>query len=45
MDILRRVDELAAQISAEYADKGEVVLVGVLKGAFVLLADLARRLT
>ncbi|MFQ6006182.1 MAG: hypoxanthine phosphoribosyltransferase [Woeseia sp.] len=44
-EILDRVDELAAQISADYADKDEVVLVGVLKGAFVLLADLARRLT
>jgi hypoxanthine phosphoribosyltransferase len=44
-DILRRVDELAAQISDEYADKGEIVLIGVLKGAFILLADLSRRLT
>lgn len=44
-DILRRVDELAAQISADYADKGEIVLIGVLKGAFILLADLSRRLT
>jgi hypoxanthine phosphoribosyltransferase len=44
-----RVRDLAAQISADYADvtygDGEVVLVGVLKGAFVFLADLARRLT
>ncbi len=44
-DIIRRVDELAAQISADYADKGEIVLIGVLKGAFILLADLSRRLT
>ena len=44
-DINRRVDELAARISADYADKGEVVLLGVLKGAFILLADLSRRLT
>ena len=44
-DILRRVDELAAQISADYADKEEIVLIGVLKGAFILLADLSRRLT
>lgn len=43
--ILRRVDELAAQISADYADKGELVLIGVLKGAFIFLADLSRRLT
>lgn len=43
--ILHRVDELAGRISADYADREEVVLVGVLKGAFILLADLARRLT
>jgi hypoxanthine phosphoribosyltransferase len=43
-----RVGELAAQISADYADieygDDGLVLVGVLKGAFVFLADLARRL-
>lgn len=43
--IARRVAELAAQISRDYADAGELVLVGVLKGAFIFLADLARRLT
>ena len=42
--IQARVEDLAAQISAEYQDKGEIVLVGVLKGAFIFLADLARRL-
>ncbi|MFQ6101367.1 MAG: hypoxanthine phosphoribosyltransferase [Anaerolineae bacterium] len=40
-----RVRELAAQISADYADSDDLVLVGVLKGAFIFLADLARRLT
>ena len=44
-EIGRRVDELAAQISLDYADAGEIILIGVLKGAFVFLADLARRLT
>lgn len=44
-EIDRRVRELAAQISADYADKGPLVLVGVLKGAFIFLADLSRRLT
>lgn len=44
-DIKKRVGELAAQISADYADAGEIVLVGVLKGAFIFLADLARALT
>lgn len=43
--ILARVDELAAQISLDYADKGEIVLIGVLKGAFIFLADLSRKLT
>ena len=43
--IRARVGELAAQISADYADKGEIVLIGVLKGAFIFLADLSRRLT
>ncbi len=43
--IARRVAELAAQISADYAQAGELVLVGVLKGSFIFLADLARRLT
>ncbi len=44
-EIQTRVGELAAQISSDYADADEIVLVGVLKGAFVFLADLARRLT
>ncbi len=44
-EIDERVRELAVQISADYADKGNVVLVGVLKGSFIFLADLARRLT
>lgn len=43
--IKARVAELAAQISADYADGDNLVLVGVLKGAFIFLADLARRLT
>ena len=43
--IRARVEELAAEISLDYADKGEVVLVGVLKGAFIFLADLSRRLS
>jgi hypoxanthine phosphoribosyltransferase len=34
-DIDARVNELAAQISSDYADKDELVLIGVLKGAFI----------
>lgn len=40
-----RVDELAGQISRDYAGVDELLLVGVLRGAFIFLADLARRLT
>ena len=38
-----RLDEIAAQIDADYADK-DLLLVGVLKGAVMVMADLARRL-
>ena len=44
-EIDARVSKLAAKISADYADKGELVLIGVLKGAFIFLADLSRKLT
>jgi hypoxanthine phosphoribosyltransferase len=43
--IEQRVSALAQQISRDYADKGELMLVGVLKGAFIFLADLSRQLT
>ena len=42
--IQTRVLELAEQISADYADSDDLVLVGVLKGSFIFLADLSRRL-
>ncbi|MCG2800083.1 MAG: hypoxanthine phosphoribosyltransferase [Cellulomonas sp.] len=38
-----RLDELAAAIDADYAGK-DLLLVGVLKGAVMVMADLARRL-
>ncbi len=44
-EIETRVRELAQQISEDYGDCGEVVLVGVLKGSFIFLADLSRALT
>lgn len=44
-DIAARVAELAAEISEAYRGTGELVLVGVLKGSFIFLADLSRRLT
>lgn len=40
----RRVRELARQISFDYQDR-RPVLVGILKGSFMFLADLARAMT
>lgn len=40
-DLQRRVRELGAEISRDYADK-DLVLIGVLKGAVFFLADLMR---
>ena len=39
--IARRVAELGVQLSREYSGK-DLVLVGILKGSFIFLADLAR---
>jgi len=41
--IAARVKELAVQISRDYADKNPL-LIGILKGGFIFLADLARAL-
>ena len=38
-----RLDEMAAQIDADYAGR-DLLMVGVLKGAVMVMADLARRL-
>ena len=43
--IQQRVVELAAELNEAYADTTLLVLVGVLKGSFMFLSDLARRLT
>lgn len=40
----RRIQELAEQISRDYAGK-DLALVGILKGSFVFLSDLARALS
>lgn len=40
--IRTRVAELGAQISADYRDRDDPLLVGILKGSFIFLADLAR---
>jgi len=44
-EIQARVLDLAAEISADYADADDLVMVGVLKGSFIFLADLSRRLS
>lgn len=41
--IQSRVREMAAQIRADYADQ-DILLVGVLKGSYLFMADLARQL-
>jgi hypoxanthine phosphoribosyltransferase len=43
--IHHRVSELARQIDKDYQDKGDLLVVGVLKGAFIFTADLTRALT
>jgi hypoxanthine phosphoribosyltransferase len=43
-ELTRRVGELARQISADYQGKHPVI-VGVLKGGFMFMADLVRQLT
>jgi hypoxanthine phosphoribosyltransferase len=43
--ILAKIDELANRISTDYSGVDDLLLVGVLKGSFIFLADLARRLT
>lgn len=43
-DIQNRLKELAAQIDADYADEPPL-LVGVLKGAIMVVADLARAIS
>ncbi len=43
-ELQTRVKELGAQISADYADKNPL-LVGVLRGVFMFMADLVRAIT
>ena len=41
--ILRRLDEIAAQISNDYRDR-ELTVIAVLNGSLVFMADLMRRI-
>jgi len=40
--IQKRVRELASLISADYSETEELVLIGVLRGCYIFLADLSR---
>lgn len=42
--IQARVAELADQISSDFKDNEKLYIVGILKGAFIFMADLTRRL-
>lgn len=43
-EIAKKVTEIGAQISADYADKNPII-ISVLKGSFVFMADLVRAIT
>lgn len=43
--IRERVGELARQISKGYSQSDELLLVGILRGAFIFLADLSRQIS
>lgn len=43
--IATRVAEIAAEIDRDYADADEVLMLGVLRGAYIFLADLSRQLS
>ena len=44
-EIARRVKELADQISQDYRGIERLYMIGILKGAFIFLADLTRQLS
>ena len=44
-EIQNRVKEIAAEIDRDYRNAGPIVLIGILKGAFIFTADLSRKLT
>lgn len=43
--IQSRVKELAQQISSDFSNGDQLYIIGILKGAFIFLADLTRHLT
>jgi hypoxanthine phosphoribosyltransferase len=44
-DVQARVRELGKEISEAYADTENLVMVGLLRGSFIFMADLAREIT
>jgi len=42
--IAARIEELSTEIAAEFADTDQLVVVGLLRGSFVFIADLVREL-
>ncbi|MEP2530528.1 hypoxanthine phosphoribosyltransferase [Shimia sp.] len=42
--IAARIEELCSEISQEYADTDKLIVVGLLRGSFVFIADLVREL-
>ncbi len=43
--IQERVEELAAAITEDYRDRSPFVMVGILNGAFIFMADLVRQIS
>ena len=41
----QRVAELGAEISRDYADKDNIIVVGILRGSYIFMADLTRCIT
>ena len=43
--ILNRIDKLAEQINDDYTDIENIMIVSILKGAFMFTSDLLKRIT
>lgn len=43
-DIQDKVEEIAKKITGDYKDKGDLILIGILKGSVMFLTDLARKI-
>lgn len=43
-EISRRINELAQQVDSEYRNVDNLLIIGILRGAFIFLADLTRKM-